>query len=64
MIETQKPKKYFVIPQKILFYQRNDEKLQQEQNKLIYRNTAITIVIGLLAILAQVGEILVSYFKG
>jgi hypothetical protein len=56
-IEQPKIKKYISL---ILPYQKNDEKLQKEQNDLIHRNTKITIIIGAIAILAQIAEVIVS----
>jgi len=61
-METQPPKskKYLIVPQKIFLYQKNDEKLQLKQNDLIYRNTKITILIGVLAIIAQIAEVITT----
>ena len=62
---TENLKKYvkLVIPQKVMLYQKNDEKIQKEQNDLINWNTKVTIIIGSLAILAQVAEVLISWIK-
>lgn len=49
---------------KILLYQQEDKELQQVQNKILVRNTNLTIwavVFGGLAFLAQIAEVVVSY---
>lgn len=58
-----KPKKYFIIPQNVKFYYQNDEKIQKKQNTLIIWGIVATVIFGVLQVIAQVGEILVSYFK-
>ena len=44
-------------------HQQIDEKLQNKQNTLIERNTKITIVLGLGAILAQLLEVIINILK-
>ena len=56
-----KPKKIFVIPQKILFYQKEDKNIQQKQNRLILMGIWVSTTLGVLAIAAQVLEVIVSW---
>mgnify|MGYP001571949774 CR=1 FL=1 len=53
--EPPKPKKFinFILP-----YQKQDVKLQIEQNKLILKNTRWAVILGILSILAQIGEVI------
>lgn len=41
-------------------HHRRDESFQIKQNSLIERNTRITILLGIIAILAQLLEVIVS----
>lgn len=59
----EKPKnKIFIVPQAVKVYQKEDRKLQEDQNNLILRNTWVTIVLGILTILAQLLEVFMSVF--
>lgn len=59
-LEPLKPKKFINL---IIPYQKQDQKIQREQNDLILKNTRITIIIGIVAIGAQLLEVLVSLIK-
>lgn len=59
-MDQPKSKKYLHL---ILPYQKNDEKLQKQQNDLILRNTRTTIIVGTIAILAQLLEVVVNFIK-
>ena len=58
--QTQKPKKFINL---IIPYQKQDIKLQKEQNELILRNTRWAVALGTLAVLAQLLEVVVSLVK-
>lgn len=58
--EAPKPKKFINL---ILPYQKQDQKLQKEQNDLILKNTKWAIWLGVFAILAQLLEVIVSLLK-
>lgn len=58
--EPPKPKKFINL---IIPYQKQDQKLQKEQNDLILRNTRWAIILGVLAIISQLLEVTVSLLK-
>ena len=43
-----------------LSHEQTDERLQEKQNDLIEKNTRITIILGVLAVLAQVADTIVN----
>ena len=59
-IQPIKPKKFINL---IIPYQKQDQKLQQKQNDLILKNTKWAIILGVVAIIAQLLEVVVSLIK-
>lgn len=63
MEENKKKDFRIIIPQKLIYYQKQDKELQEEQNKILVINTNlawIATIFGVVGALAQVFQIIVD----